>query len=239
MHTLLRWKTSTDTHSEQAGIAEVFAFFYEKLYTGKKTVKGPDTAKTQLQPFTQKELTEALKKMSKGKAADDSGTVAEMLRALIRNKGRPTEWALQVRKDLEVLVCQVSGHLTPEELSRMAINSTDAQWDTVVRKLFWDTSCVDPERHVDTITSSSITCTECIGTTGETRQIMSVKALPCHQRTKHGFRNPMRFFADDDGVCGACGTNLRTRLRLLDHLSDAQRTHCRDVCNGGTVTKLT
>ena len=67
---------------------------------------------------------------------------------------------------------------------------------------------------------------------------MSVKALLCHQRTKHGFRNPMRFFADDDGVCGACGTNFRTRLRLMDHLSDARRTHCRDVCNGGTVTKL-
>ena len=37
------------------------------------------------------------------------------------------------------------------------------------------------------------------------------------------------FFADDDGVCGACGTNFRTRLRLLDHLSDARRTHCRRV----------
>ena len=68
---------------------------------------------------------------------------------------------------------------------------------------------------------------------------MSVEALPSHQRMKHGFRNPMRFFADDDGgVCGACGTNFRTRVRLLDHLSDARRTHCRDVCNGGTVTKL-
>ena len=137
-----------------------------------------------------------------------------MLRALIWKKGRPTEWALQVRKDLEALACQVSGHLTPEEMSRMAINLTDAQWDTVVRELFWDTSCVDPVKHVDTITSSSITCTECIGTTGETRQCMSVKALLCHPRTKHGFRNPMSFFADDDGVCGACGTNFRTRLRL-------------------------
>ena len=47
----------------------------------------------------------------------------------------------------------------------------------------------------------------------------------------------MRFFADDDGVCGAC-TNFRTRLRLLDHLPDARRKHCGDVCNGGMVTKL-
>ena len=48
----------------------------------------------------------------------------------------------------------------------------------------------------------------------------------------------MRFFADDDGVYGACGTNFRARLRLLDHLSDARRTTCKDVCNDGTATKL-
>ena len=48
-------------HSDQAGIAEVFASFCEKLYTGRKIVKGPDTAKTI-------------------QAADDSGIVAEMLK---------------------------------------------------------------------------------------------------------------------------------------------------------------
>ena len=42
------------------------------------------------------------------------------LSAPICNKERPTEWALQVRKDLEALACQVSGHLTPEDMSRMA-----------------------------------------------------------------------------------------------------------------------
>ena len=67
---------------------------------------------------------------------------------------------------------------------------------------------------------------------------MSLKALLCHQRTKHGYRNPMRFFADGDGVCGACSTNFRTRLRLLDHLSDARRSHCREKENDGRVKKL-
>ena len=53
---------------DQDGIAEVFASFYEKLfYTGRKIVKGPDTARTQLQPFTRKELTDDLSRMSKGK----------------------------------------------------------------------------------------------------------------------------------------------------------------------------
>ena len=55
-------------HSDQAGISEVFASFFEKLYTREKTVKGPDTARTQLQPFTQKELTEALKKDEQGES---------------------------------------------------------------------------------------------------------------------------------------------------------------------------
>ena len=49
-------------HSDQAGIAEVYASFYEKLYTGKKTMKGPETARTLLPLFTHKELTDALKK---------------------------------------------------------------------------------------------------------------------------------------------------------------------------------
>ena len=95
-------------HSDQAGIAEVFASVYEKLYTGQKTVKGPDTARTQLQPFTQKELTEVPKKMSKEKAADDSGIVAEMLKQgnsafldailnlfndiVVGGKGIPSRW---------------------------------------------------------------------------------------------------------------------------------------------------
>ena len=43
-------------------------------------MKGPDKARTQIQFFTKKELTEALSKMSRGKAADDSGIVAEMLK---------------------------------------------------------------------------------------------------------------------------------------------------------------
>ena len=61
-------------------------------------------------------------------------------------------------------------------------------------RAFLDSSCVDPERHADTITTSSSTCTEFFGTGGEMRQFMSVNALLCHQRMKHGFRNPMFFF---------------------------------------------
>ena len=40
-------------NSDQDGIAEVFTSFYEKLYTERKTVKGPVTVRTQLKPFTE------------------------------------------------------------------------------------------------------------------------------------------------------------------------------------------
>ena len=77
-------------HSDQDGIAEVFASFYEKLYTGRKIVKGPDTARTQLQPFTQKELTDALSKMGEGKAADDSG-IDDIV---VGGQGIPSKWKM-------------------------------------------------------------------------------------------------------------------------------------------------
>ena len=38
-----------------------------------------------------------------------------MLRALIWNKGSPTEWALHVRKDLGALACQGFSHTGRDE----------------------------------------------------------------------------------------------------------------------------
>ena len=124
---------------------------------------------------------------------------------------------------MESLTHQATGHDTVDELCCTARGSTDAQWDAVVRELFWNTSCVDSEGHAGTNTTSSITCTECLGAGGEMRLFMSVKALLCHRHKKQKLRNPMRFFADEDGECGACGTKLRGSLRLLDHLSESRR----------------
>ena len=75
-------------------------------------------------------------------------------------------------------------------------------------------------------TTSSITCTGWRGTGGEMRQVMSVKALLCHQRMK-----PIRFL-DEDGVCGACGTNFTGSLCLLDHLQLAETALQRRVSQG-------
>ena len=50
-----------------------------------------------------------------------------MLRALVWNRVRPTQWAVQVCKDLEALARQATGHDTVDELCRTALGSTDAQ----------------------------------------------------------------------------------------------------------------
>ena len=134
-----------------------------------------------------------------------------MLRALKWNKGRPTEWASAQRLGgiglPSFLACH-SGRAEPHcsQFDRCAVGIQLCVSFSGTRRVL-----------------ISITCTECIGATGEMRLFISVKALLCHQCM--------------ETWCGACGTNFRTRLRLLDHLSDARRTHCRDVCNSGTVTK--
>ena len=60
-------------HHDHAGIAEVFAAFYEQLYKERKIVDGPPVGRSQLEPFTIEELTNPLKKMRRGKASDDMG----------------------------------------------------------------------------------------------------------------------------------------------------------------------
>ena len=65
-----------------------------------------------------------------------------MLRALVWNRGKQTEWALQVRQDLESLNRQVTVHDTVDELCCTARGSADAQWDAIVRELFSDSSCM-------------------------------------------------------------------------------------------------
>ena len=94
-------------------------------------------------------------------SCDDVGTVNAQTPCMVQ--GETDGAGIGSAQRLGGMACQVTGHVTVEELRHTALNSTDAQWDTVVRELFWDTSCVDPVRHDDTITSSSITCTDCIG----------------------------------------------------------------------------
>jgi hypothetical protein len=47
-----------------------------------------------------------------------------------------------------------------------------------------------------------------------------------HRGIRHKVRSPQRYHAEAHGRCGACGTCLLSRLRLLAHLSDPRRPKC-------------
>ena len=57
----------------------------------------------------------------------------------------------------------------------------------------------------------------------------STKALASHSRAKHDVRVAQRLFCDEHGECQVCGTQFRTRLRLLAHLCDSRRSRCWDA----------
>ena len=54
----------------------------------------------------------------------------------------------------------------------------------------------------------------------------SERALAEHCRAKHGHRLAVKQHIEGSGVCPACGTNFRTRLRCIAHLSDKRRPTC-------------
>ena len=72
------------THSEKNAIVEVFATFYEDLYSSREVLRaassGYRSSEAIAEPFTMEELTREMKTLKGGKSADCSGIVAEMLK---------------------------------------------------------------------------------------------------------------------------------------------------------------
>jgi len=69
--------------SEKVGVANVFAEFYERLYasqSGSGSWRTRDAPAFELIPITLQELTAALGLMKRGRAMDESGVIAEMLK---------------------------------------------------------------------------------------------------------------------------------------------------------------
>ena len=52
------------------------------------------------------------------------------------------------------------------------------------------------------------------------------RALASHCRAKHGHQLGIKQYIDGSGVCPSCGTQFRTRLRCIAHLSDRRRPRC-------------
>lgn len=70
------------TVTDQHDIAEVFATFYERLYSSTEVgvERAPFATSSAIEPFTANELILAIRKMKRGKCADESGIIAEMLK---------------------------------------------------------------------------------------------------------------------------------------------------------------
>ena len=60
-------------------------------------------------------------------------------------------------------------------------------------------------------------CAQCDGVAFETS-----KQLLAHQRAKHGLRNPIVYLVGDFSICPICGTDFRSRIRLIAHLSETR-----------------
>ena len=75
------------THSERRSIMDIFAKFYEDLYSsklGRDESEAATPTHSAVPPFTEQDIIEALQKLKSGKAKDAKGLVAEML----KNGGR-------------------------------------------------------------------------------------------------------------------------------------------------------
>ena len=114
------------------------------------------------------------------------------------------------------------------------LHTPGGEWKDATSNIFWDESAADPSVEIvgagGSVLSAQICCCFACVAGDEERsaapQFKSLKALQSHQRVKHGIRSPMRFFASGSGVCPACHTNFRQRLRLLAHLCDSRRPIC-------------
>jgi len=152
-------------------------------------------------------------------------------------------WVKLVLRDLDLmrtLVAQCSrlpsAELCPNDWF-LFICRSEVEWSRAVKNLFFYGSCCD--RIVDTsdVGVTQWRCGTC--STGASRLCFSsAKALASHCRSKHGVKNPMRFYADASGKCPICSTSFQTRLRCLAHLSDSRRPRCRDKILSGDLQPL-
>ena len=155
-----------------------------------------------------------------------------------RPKGKMLDWAKQSRADMTVLIEANPDTEMPNIEAQLTewqfFASQEDKWNNCVQKVFFTSSVCDRSVTLQNISSNGIAhqgfvCYLCdISVQGTLPSFPNTKDLKQHQRIKHKIKNMMRYFADADGVCHACGTLFHTRLRLLAHLSDNRRTACHD-----------
>ena len=101
----------------------------------------------------------------------------------------------------------------------------------MIAQLFFYESVLDVRKSIQD-TSLTFNCADCDSS------FASSKALAQHRRVAHGITSSVKHFIDDSGMCPICGTNFRSRLRVISHLSDVRRPACRDKVLSGEVQRL-
>ena len=123
----------------------------------------------------------------------------------------------------------------------LEIFDSSSKWERCVSSIYYTYSVCDkfasPE--VSSLSNNIHVCMQCApDAKGDFPAWPSIKALESHTRAKHKSRTVWREYVGADGVCPACKSNFKSRLRCIAHLSDKRRTKCSALLLSGAYTKL-
>ena len=110
----------------------------------------------------------------------------------------------------------------PQTWYRLMISQPET-WHSLIDKLRYVGSCVDVVKASESLAAvvSTYACSDC------NASFASNKALLCHCRKAHGFRDSVRLFLNADGVCPVCQTFFHSRLRVIAHVNDRRSKVCK------------
>jgi hypothetical protein len=170
-----------------------------------------------------------------------------------RGDNRRLPWVELVIEDMRILARYHGGRL--EELGNPRENAAKWQrfitdhpgaWRQLVAELHFFDSPLDAaatSKHTSSLGHfNEHICVACLET-GCPAIFVSEKALMCHQRSKHGQRNPLRIYLDGSGVCPVCRAQFGSRTRALAHASERRHrgktsVTCRSVLEAGGIAPL-
>ena len=92
------------------------------------------------------------------------------------------------------------------------IRSHPSAWKELVDLYFSCRDDCDATRRSDASACNVFRCSLC-----DCKNFSTEKALKSHMRAKQKCVNPVTQYIGDTSVCPACGTDFRTRLRLITH----------------------
>ena len=169
------------------------------------------------------------------------GALLAMLSIVVKDDRLP--WVKLIVRDMRLLydnVADVRRRLPAPCADPFAwagfVKDQPVLWHDIVMQLYFI------ESSLDSVPSGSapmaMVCQHVCETCPNRPAFASAKALHQHCRKMHGYRDPTAKYINGSGVCPACKTNFKTRLRVLAHVSDVRRPKCRDVILSGAFPEM-